>query len=367
MVKPVFLNTYRNHLVSYLGIIVLAFFLASCTITISPSGAGPSFGNSGNSNPSCQSNCSAGSGVQGVRLYVEPDDGESVITDAIHGAHTSIWLEMYILSDRNVIRALEDAANNGVDVRVMLEPHPYGGGASASKTIDQLKAANIKAQYTSSAFPLTHEKGMVIDQSTAYIMTSNFSRSALGGTSGGSYGYRNREYGIIDTNTQDVQAVMHIFEADWSHTQAQFNDPNLVVSPVNARSDFTTLINSARHSLLIEAEEMQDSAIEQALVSAAQRGVRVQVILPAPSGSSGDSNSQGISVIKAGGVSVREDPQLYMHAKIMIVDGIKAFVGSENISTQSLDANRELGIIVSDANVLSKMNSTFQQDWQVSH
>ncbi|SRR5712692_4853016 len=108
------------------------------------------------------------------------------------------------------------------------------------------------------------------------------------------------------------------------------------------------------------------SAIEQALVNAARRGVQIEVILPAPSGSASDSNRQGIAAIKQGGTTVREDPQLYMHAKIIVVDGVKAFVGSENISTQSLDQNRELGIIVSDTNVLSKLQSTFQTDWGVS-
>jgi cardiolipin synthase A/B len=65
-------------------------------------------------------------------------------------------------------------------------------------------------------------------------------------------------------------------------------------------------------------------------------------------------------------VQVKEDPQLYMHAKIIVVDGKTAFVGSENISSQSLDQNRELGIIVSDAGVLSTLQSTFQKDWTVS-
>src|SRR5260370_22780409 len=161
--------------------------------------------------------------------------------------------------------------------------------------------------------------GMLIDGNTAYIMTSNFSRSALGGSSGSS-GNTNREYGIIDTNPQDVQAVSAIFNADWNRTTAQFNDPNLVVSPVNSRNAFNTLINSAHHTLLIEAEEMNDSAIEQALVNAAQHGVRVEVILPAPHGSQSDSNGQGIDTIKQGGVQVKEDSQLYMHAKIIIVD-----------------------------------------------
>jgi cardiolipin synthase A/B len=199
---------------------------------------------------------------------------------------------------------------------------------------------------------------MVIDNKTAYIMTSNLSRSGLGGSSSAT----NREYGIIDTHAQDVQAVATIFSADWNHTPAQFNDANLVVSPVNARSVITALIGSAHHSLLIETEEMDDSSIESALVSAAQHGVTVNVIMP-PSSSLSSSSKQGIAAITRGGVQVREDQRLYMHAKIIVVDGSRAFVGSENFSGQSLDQNRELGIIVADAGVLSRLESTFQTDW----
>ncbi len=338
----------------YLVAVALCVLLSACDVTISVPTSG-----SGSSNSSqCVSNCTVGSGVQGVQVFVEPDAGEHVITDAIRSAKKSVWVEIYLLTDRNVISALEEDANQGIDVRVMLEPHP-SGGSSSLRTIDQLKAAGIKAEETSPDFTLTHEKGMIIDGSTAFIMTSNFTLSALGG----SRSVTNREYDIIDTNPQDVQAVTAIFTADWNRTTANFNDPNLVVSPINSRNDFTSLINSAHHTLLIEAEEMQDSDIEQAIVSAAQRGVQVQVILPSASGSSSDTNSSGIDAIKQGNVQVREDPRLYMHAKIIVVDGKEAFVGSENISTQSLDRNRELGIIVSEQGVISTLKQTFQQDW----
>lgn len=340
----------------------ISLFIAIICVILAGCNVGFSFG--GSTTNQCQSNCTGGSGAQGVRVYVEPDDGEKVITGAIKSASKSVWLEIYILSDRNVIRALEEAANRGLDVRVMLEPNPVGGGSSATRTLDELKAAGVKAQFTSPDFKLTHEKGMILDGATAYIMTSNFSRSALGGSSGGT---RNREYGIIDGNAQDVQAVMAIFNADWNQTPAQFSDANLVVSPVNSRGVFTSLIGSAQHTLLIEAEEMNDSAIEQALVSAASRGVQIEIILPAPSGSASDSNGSGIAAIRQGNITVREDPHLYMHAKIMVVDGVKAFVGSENISTQSLDSNRELGILVSDTSVLGTLQSTFQTDWGISH
>jgi len=50
----------------------------------------------------------------------------------------------------------------------------------------------------------------------------------------------------------------------------------------------------------------------------------------------------------------------------MVIDGQKAFVGSQNISAQSLDQNRELGIIISDQGVLQTLQQTFQQDWSDS-
>ncbi len=331
---------YKTGIISlaFFVVLVLSLLLAGCTVSISPGGTG--------SSNSCQGNCTPGTGVQGVQVFVEPDAGAHVITDAIRGAKKSVWVEIYLLTNR--------------DVRVMLEPHPFGGGSvSPTETMDRLRAAGIQVKTTNPNFALTHEKGMIIDGSTAYIMTANFTASALGGSSS----VQNREYGVIDTNPQDVQAVINIFSADWDRTDVQLNDPNLVVSPINSRSDFASLINSAHNTLLIEAEEMQDSAIEQAIASAAQHGVHVQVILPAPNGSSGDSNSQGIAAIKQGGVQVREDPRLYMHAKIIVVDGKEAFVGSENISTRSLDQNRELGILVSDQNVLNTLQQTFQSDW----
>jgi phosphatidylserine/phosphatidylglycerophosphate/cardiolipin synthase-like enzyme len=125
------------------------------------------------------------------------------------------------------------------------------------------------------------------------------------------------------------------------------------------------LIASARQTILLEGEEMADPGIEQALIDARQWSVQVQVILPSP-GTSKDSNANGIATIQHGGVSVREDPQYYMHAKIIVVDGARAFVGSENISAASLDDNREIGILVAAPDVLQTLTTTFTTDWNVS-
>jgi cardiolipin synthase len=148
-------STYRGSFISWKYLIapLLCILLAGCTISLPQPG---------NVSVSCQGNCTTGPGVQGVQVYVEPDAGEHPITDAINAAQKSIWLEIYILTDRNVIRALEEAVNRGVDVRVMLEPHPFGGGGSPARTMDQLRAAGAKVQESNPGFALTHEKGIPI-------------------------------------------------------------------------------------------------------------------------------------------------------------------------------------------------------------
>ncbi len=344
-------------LLIFTSLLILCGLLTGCDISnVTIPGIGAT------SSSLCQSNCLPGPGSDNLHVIVEPDAGPTPLVDAIHGAQKSVWMEMYLLTNKSILAALEDDANAGIDVRVLLEAHPYGGGTlSPQETLAKLQAAGVKAQFSNPAFALTHEKGMIIDQSTAYIMTSNMTNAALGS---GNY-TKNREYDIVDSNSTDVQAIMNIFQADWNRTTASFNDPDLVVSPVNSRVDFNTLFASARHTLLVTGEEMNDSGIEQDLISASQRGVNVQVILPSPSGSS-DSNSPGIATITRKGVEVREDPRLYMHAKIIIADGHIAFVGSENISTQSLDQNRELGIIIADTTALNTLQQTFIQDWNDS-
>lgn len=351
-------STFRSRVLPLFASFVFCLLLIGCSAT----NTSPTMTTA--STPADNTNTggySPASGAQNVKVFVEPDAGDAVIVDAIRSATKSVLLEMYLLTDTKIIRALEEAAHHNVTVRVMLETHPYGSGSvSPTETLDRLRAAGVQAQSTSPNFSLTHEKGMVIDESVAYIMTSNFTLSALGV----SKMTQNREYGIIDSNTQDVRTVIAIFNADWSHAYIQHVDnPNLVVSPLNSRSVFLALINSAHRSLAVEAEEMQDSEVEDALVNAARRGIQVQVILPVPGNGSSDSNNEGISTIRQGRVQVKEDPRLYMHAKIFIVDGQKAFVGSENISTASLNRNRELGILVSDQSVLTILSRTFQQDW----
>lgn len=309
--------------------------------------------------PACAGGgCGPASGATGVQVFVEPAAGEAPVVHAIQGAQRSVWVEVYLLTDRNVIYALEDAAQRGVDVRVLLELNPYGSGTtSPQQTLQQLQAAGVKAEGSNPAYHYTHEKAVIVDGATLLILTANLTKSGLGGSSYAD----NREYGVVDTNAADTQEAAAIFQADWQRQTPTLGDPHLVVSPVNARQRLLALINAAHSTLLVEDEEMYDSQSESALIAAAQRGVRVEVVLPQPSGSA--SADTDVSRLLNGGVHVRYISVVYMHAKMMVADGKQGFVGSENFSATSLDDNRELGILIADPSAISTLTQTFQQDW----
>src|SRR4051812_48670445 len=78
-----------------------------------------------------------GSGVVGV--FVEPDDGRKPILDELTAARRTIDLQVYLLSDNDIINALVAADNRGVRVRVMMEENPFGGAGNQPAIFDRLK------------------------------------------------------------------------------------------------------------------------------------------------------------------------------------------------------------------------------------
>ncbi len=299
-----------------------------------------------------------GPGVHPVDLIVEPDDRVSPLARAIRDANTSVHLEMYELTNPTLVRALEYAHASGVDVRVILEPHPYGASSTINQAAyDNLMAADIPVRWSSPRYLLTHQKSMVVDNAVAYVMTTNFTRAAF---------KANREFDVVDRDPRDVASVAAVFAADWAGRAYTPRDPNLPLSPLDARPMLTALVRSARRTLDIYAEELQDPAIEAALAAAARRGVRVRLILPAPSAGGVDADAAGIAAITKAGARVYRAGGLYIHAKAIVADGKRAFVGSQNFSPASLDHNRELGVIIDDPDAIATLEQTFAADWNAA-
>jgi cardiolipin synthase len=291
-----------------------------------------------------------------LSLITEPSAGIQPIVTAINNAHTSIDLVMYQLEDPSVEQALSQAEARGVTVRVLLNKGYYGAASSANKpAYNYLQANKVPVQWTPSYFALTHQKTMVIDNTTAYIMTFNFTPQ---------YYASSRDFGVIDNDSSDVNAVTSTFNSDWnSQKVTPSKGDDLVWSP-GSQSTMVELINSATKSIDIYNEEMADSTIDTALENAAKRGVNVEVTMTDSSDWTKDFNE-----LKASGVSIhtfRPNASTYIHAKMILVDNQKAFLGSENFSKGSLDNNRELGLVITDPSEISSLESTFAGDYQAA-
>jgi cardiolipin synthase A/B len=132
---------------------------------------------------------------------------------------------------------------------------------------------------------------------------------------------------------------------------------NLIVSPDDSRSKLAALIRSAHHVIRLYAEEIGDTSIEKLLVTEHRKGVIVQVVLES------GATPVAAAYLRVNGVSLREIGSPYIHAKVLDVDDHLAFVGSENLSTQSLDLNREVGLLIRGPDV-ERIVSVFESDWQ---
>ena len=286
-------------------------------------------------------------------LFVEPDDGSEPVLTAIRGARRSVDLVVYLLTDRSVIDARIAARQRGVAVRVMLERDPYGSGPGNASAYDQLQRAGVDLRWGNPAFALTHEKALVIDGETALIMTLNLVYSAFHG---------NRDYGVITYDPAEVAEVLAGFDADWERRAFEPKVTSLLWSDANTRRKLLDFIDSARASLLLEQELLQDREILRHLASAAGRGVAVRIITPPDEGES-DANRRGRDQLVSARAAVRtlDDPK--MHAKVIIADGSRAVVGSANITYSGMDNNRELGIRLAEPEIVQRLVETFDQDW----
>lgn len=348
-----------------LGTLVGLSLLAGC-------GGAPSATLSGSSLVSAKGNSGE------LSLYVMPEAGPQPILDAINHARKSILMEMYILTYSGITQQITDAliakSKAGLDVRIILENKPYipapvpQPGQPPAPTINVnaaaykvLTAANVRVKRSSPQFNFTHEKSMVIDGTTAFIMTMNLSASAF---------QKNREYVIADRSTSDVAEVARVFQADWDETPIVPQDPDLVISPTNSRARILSLIDQAKKTLIAQCEFLDDPEIAQHLAQAQARGAVLSVMLSyqRPDPHTGDDiNAKERQQLAALGVTnLRFVKSIGMHAKTIIVDGVKSYVGSENFTTNSLDRNREMGLIVSDRAIVAKLTQVAQQDWQAT-
>ena len=291
-------------------------------------------------------------GSAGPRLIAEPQAGIAPFISLIAGARHSVTLTDYELTDSSIERALAAAAGRGVDVRVLLNGGYYDERDATNKAaFAYLAGHRVHVRYTPKHFALTHQKTLTVDGATAAIMTLNFT---------GDYS-TTRDFAVIDQRSADMKAILATFNADWAGRSISptRGSGDLVWSP-GAAGAVLGLIDGARRSIELENEEMDYSRATSALCAAARRGVDVRIVMTY----SRDWRS-ALDHLASCGAHVRlyYGQAYYIHAKILEVNGAVALIGSQNLSTTSLDYNRELSVEVRAKALLDQLAHDFASDW----
>jgi phosphatidylserine/phosphatidylglycerophosphate/cardiolipin synthase-like enzyme len=292
-------------------------------------------------------------GAQNVELLVLPEDNEQSLLDMISTAKQRVLITIYLLTDDRFISAAQAAKRNGADVRVILEESPYRGGTAARQAYEKLRSAGINVRYGNPQFRLTHQKSMVVD-GHGVVMSANLTKSAYSS---------NRGFAVLLDNSNDVNEMARVFYADWNRTAVVPVENDLVWSPDNARERLGNLIANASATIYIYAEITQDNRTADLIAQAAQRGVKVRLLISPQSEAESDSNKANLDTMQSSGVAIKYLRSPYIHAKMYLVDGKRSFIGSQNISATSLEFNRELGILITDSHAIGRMQAVFSQDW----
>jgi phosphatidylserine/phosphatidylglycerophosphate/cardiolipin synthase-like enzyme len=295
-----------------------------------------------------------------MSLFIEPGAGSAPIVRFIETARHPVDIEVYYLSSRLILGAIAADHERGVPVRVIVDGRPYRMAHHlVAREIARLRASGALVRTASARFEgdyrFDHAK-YAVSGGKALIGTANWDYSAF---------HRNREYLCTSDDPRLVQALHRVFMADWTDRRAgsmvRGLSRRLVLSP-GAEPKLAAILGQPG-PVEIEAEELGD---DPALLRAiARKGALARVLLPAKLTSTDRAN---VLRLRRAGVQVRllKVRPIYLHAK-MIVGGSYGFIGSENISRSSLDANREVGVVMTAPATLASLRGEFRADWRCAN
>lgn len=292
--------------------------------------------------------------MQAPETFVGPTGLQQRMTSLIDGAQQTLDVQMYLFTVTAIADRIIAAKNRGVAVRVILDPDHEGNVNVRSK----LTGASVPTRNAPALYSFAHAKYLIVDGKAAVIMSMNFNVDAMSSE---------RNYGMITRDPDDVADTQAIFDMDWAAGGGEPPKPadlactRLVVSPNNAKQRITDFIKSAKTKLDVEAMYIAEDGVRAAIVDAKQRGVDVRVILETSS-----DNTEVRQLFVANGIPVKGAGSFYLHAKLLIADGV-AFVGSENFSITALTKNRELGAFVFEPTPAQVIQQQFDADWAASN
>ena len=328
-----------------------------------------------------------------IQILSNGENAYPAMLNSINEATHWVYLSMYIFEHKGIgeqfIDALANAAERGVDVRVLLDG--VGSWYSLGRTKKILTARGVK---TLTFLPIgkmlprftlnlrNHRKILLCDGKHAFTGGMNIRQCHI--VQASQPNRATKDY-MFSLKGPVVKQVGKTFEADWFYSCGERLPTKLYdLSPhgkssCRAISDgpginlnvltkvMISAINSAQSSItLVTPYFLPPNELIIALQSASLRGVEVSILLPA-------HNNQppihwamrnNMRHFLAYGIKIYYQPSPFVHSKLLLIDNQYCQIGSANIDSRSLRLNFELNIEIFDAGFGQSMAEIISDDKQ---
>jgi cardiolipin synthase len=339
-----------------------------------------------------------------VDILLNGEETFPALFQAISSAQATITFEAYIFHEGKVadelVEALVDRCRAGVRVTVLLDAH--GSRGLPDRYVQALNSADCAIVPEFRPLGLwspertnkrNHRRIVVIDGRVGF--TGGFGVDDTWNGDGRTDGHWR------ETNVRlegpIVQTLQEAFIEHWREAtgallggQDYFPYPPVEIKdlPVSAqivRSSpldgnesmyrvFLQAISSARRSILISTPYLlPGEQLTRALLEAAQRDVRVRVLIPSVERGSGvefvtqASQRKTFGPLLDGGILLHEYAPALLHTKMMIIDSAWATIGSANFDNRSMAMNDELNVVFYDRTIARQLEEIFADDIAHSH
>ncbi|MFF2481197.1 cardiolipin synthase [Paenibacillus sp. NPDC058071] len=330
----------------------------------------------------------------GLEIYTDGNAKFDALIADIAAAKHHIHLIYYIVRNdqlgNRLMNALVDKAKEGVQVRFLYDhigskglPKKFfsklrsEGGEAVAFFPSRIPYLNLKLNYRN------HRKLVIIDGFTGYIGGFNIGDEYLG---------RNKYFGEWrDTHLRVQGHSVHQMQAqflmDWNLASGGLIELSEVYFPINRtgfgdigmqvvasgpdteyqqiKDAYIKMIYSAKKSVLLQTPYfVPDESLMTALKIAALSGVDVNVMLP----SKKDhffvywATHSYISELLAAGAKCWMYDKGFLHAKMLLIDGKVASVGTANIDIRSFKLNFEMNAFVYDSKTAERLQAIFNKD-----
>jgi len=330
-----------------------------------------------------------------VTTLLNGDEIFPAMLEAIEHAQKSITLETYIYWSGEVGKkfavALEKRARAGVKVYVLIDA--YGSGLVSATDLQAMRDAGVNVyKYNDFQFynpqsyvkmdHRTHRKLLIVDGTVGFTGGVGLADMWDGHAEDADH-WRDNHYRIEGPVVAQLQAV---FAENWMRTCGDVLEGDAFFPPLSPQGgqwaqvfkstpeldsvtvELVMLLSFAHAQQHIRIESpyfVLDGQSRKALLDAAQRGVKIEIIVP---GRHIDekivrmaSRADWGDLLKAG-VEIYEYQPTMIHSKLLIVDDVWTSIGSSNMDNRSFHINDEANLNVLDAQFAARQTQVFEMD-----